>query len=272
MGCSAAIVLSNAGWDDMLFLLFLLFIGAVYLVVTRYNALQTLAHGVRESHANVMAAMKKRIDLTNKLIDIAKGYADHEKLTHITVSSGGDEITVGGAGAAAAGALNQVMKLATQYPDLKANTTFQQLMAQLDQIEADLQVKREAYNAQVRIYNTALVRLPVSLYARQLGFRTAPYFDVENADALERIRDFHSEDAEHLKQMLSEGGRRLAGVGRRMADSGAKIAGESMRVGMIALEKGIEKGSELQRRHAGAADDAAQGAAPSLGAEELDAQ
>src|SRR5690606_40513052 len=98
----------------MLFLLFLLFTGAVYVVVTRYNALQTLAQNVREAHANVMASMKKRIDLTNKLIDIAQGYADHEKLTHISVASGGDDIIVGVAGAAAAGSLNQVMKLATQ--------------------------------------------------------------------------------------------------------------------------------------------------------------
>src|SRR5690606_15384360 len=141
---------SSAGVDSMLFLLFMMFIGAGFIVVSRCNALQTLAQGVREAHANVMASMKKRIDLTNKLIDIAKGYADHEKLTHVSVASDGDNISVGGAGTATAGAINQVMKLATQYPDLKANTTFQQLMAQLDQIEADLQVKREAYNGKVK--------------------------------------------------------------------------------------------------------------------------
>jgi LemA protein len=246
----------------MLFLLFMMFIGAGFIVVSRYNALQTLAQGVREAHANVMASMKKRIDLTNKLIDIAKGYADHEKLTHVSVASDGDNISVGGAGTATAGAINQVMKLATQYPDLKANTTFQQLMAQLDQIEADLQVKREAYNGKVKDYNTALVRLPVSLYARQLGFRPAPYFDVENADALERIKDFHSEDAEHLKQILSVGGRRIADVGRRVADSGAKIAAESARVGMVALEKGIEKGAELHRRHATGGESSNDASAP----------
>lgn len=234
----------------MLFMLFVLFVGSAWFVMTRYNALQTLAQGVREAHANLMAAMKKRIDLTNKLIDIARGYADHEKLTHISVANAGDEISVGNAGAAAAGALNQVLKLATQYPDLKANTAYQQLMSQLDQIETDLQAKREAYNAQVRVYNTALVRLPTSLYARQLGFRSAPYFDVENADALDRLKDFHSDDAEHLKQMLSHGSRRLA-------DGGMKMAAESLRVGRVALEKGMEKGSEIQRRHAAAHGDAA---------------
>lgn len=235
----------------MLFMLFLLLAGVAYLVISRYNALQTLAHGVREAHANVMASMKKRVDLTNKLIDIAKGYADHEKLTHISVANAGDEISVGGA--AAAGALNQVMKLATQYPDLKANAAYQQLMGQLDQIEADLQTKRETYNREVKGYNTALVKLPVSLYAKQLGFRSAPYFDVDNADSLEKLKDFHSDDAEHLKQMLAEGGRKIADGGRKIADGSIKIAGESARIGKIAVEKGMEKGIELQKRHAAAA-------------------
>src|SRR5690606_38823679 len=225
----------------MLFLLFMMFIGAGFLVVRRYNALQTLAQGVREAHANVMASMKKRLDLTNKLIDIARGYADHEKLTHISVAGTGDAIAVGGVGAAAAGALNQVLKLANQYPDLKANAAYQQLMGQLDQIEVDLQAKRETYNASVKAYNTALLRLPVSLYARQLGFRPAPYFDVDSADSLEKLKDFHSDDAEHLKKILADGGRRLA-------DGSRKIADESVKIGRIALEKGIEKGAELQQR------------------------
>jgi LemA protein len=234
----------------MLLLLLILAAGAIYVVLSRYNALQTLAQEVREAHANVMASMKKRIDLTNKLIDIAKGYADHEKLTHISVAGAGDEISVGGAGTAAAGALNQVLKLATQYPDLKANTAFQQLMTQLDQIEADLQDRRERYNNRVKLYNTALVKLPVSLYARQLGFHTAPYFDVDNADSLDKLKDFHSDDADHLKDILAHGTRKLADGSRRLAGESARLAGESVRLGKLAVEKGIEKGVELHQQHA----------------------
>ncbi len=225
----------------MLFLLILVGI-IVFFIVKQYNTLQGLAQKVREAHANVMASMKKRIDLTNKLIDIAKGYADHEKLTHISVASSGDDIAVG-AGAAAAGAINQVMKLANQYPDLKANAAYQQLMDQLDRIETDLQAKRETYNGEVKAYNTAIGQLPVSLYASQLGFRSAPYFNVDNADSLENLGAFHSDDSEHLKQILSQGGRRFAEGSRRVAE-------ESVRIGKIAVDKGVEKSAELQRQAA----------------------
>jgi len=234
----------------MLFLL-ILAAGALFFLINQYNRLQSLAQRVREAHANVMAALKKRIDLTNKLIDIAKGYADHEKLTHITVAGTGDEISIG-SGAATAGAINQVMRLANQYPDLKASAAYQQLMEQLDRIESDLQTKREGYNGEVKAYNTAIGQLPVSLYARQLGFKPAPYFDVDNADALENLGSFHSDDAEHLKQMLSQGSRKLAEGSRRVAE-------ESVRIGKIAVEKGVEKGAELQRQ---AVERAAQNAPP----------
>jgi LemA protein len=211
-----------------MFFLLILLVFVVFLLMRQYNRLQGLAQRVREAHANVMASMKKRIDLTNKLIDIAKGYADHEKLTHISVAQTGDDMSAGAG--AAAGAINQVMRIASQFPDLKANATFQQLMGQLDAIETDLQGKRETYNAVVSTYNTAIGQLPVSLYASQLGFRAAPYFDVDNADALENLRGFHSEDSEHLKQ-----------------------------IGKIAVEKGMEKGAELQRQ---AAERAAAGSVP----------
>ena len=156
-----------------------------------------------------------------------------------------------------------MLKLATQYPELKANAAYQQLMGQLDQIESDLQGKREAYNRKVKEYNTALVKLPVSLYARQLGFRTAPYFDVDNADSLEKLKDFHTDDAEHLKQILADGSRRLA-------DGSRKIAGESVRIGKIAVDRGIEKGMELQKKHAARALE--DGGAPADGYAPADAE
>lgn len=104
-----------------MFLLFVLaLIGVGFLLVTRYNALQGLAQVVREAHANVMASMKKRVDLANKLVDIVRGYADHEKLTHITLGGGGDDVLLG-TDASVGGVLAHVVRVAGRHPDLKAN-------------------------------------------------------------------------------------------------------------------------------------------------------
>jgi LemA protein len=81
----------------MVLLLLLILVGGVAYLVRLYNGLQKASERVREAHANIVVSMKKRIDLANKLIDIAKSYGDHEKLTHIAVSqadSGGDAAVI----------------------------------------------------------------------------------------------------------------------------------------------------------------------------------
>ena len=224
-----------------MFMLFVLaLIGAGWLLVTRYNALQHLAQSVREGHSNVMASMKKRVDLANKLVDIVRGYADHEKLTHISVSGGGD-VALLGTDQSVGGVLAQVVRVAGQHPDLKANQSYQKLMEQLDRLEGDLQRKREEYNARVRAYNTSLTQLPTNLFAAQLGFKAAPYFDVENADSLENLREFETDDGALVREMLSRGGRRVA-------------------VGSLQVSRRlVEKGREIQARHGEGRRDGAPG-------------
>ena len=224
----------------MLFLFLLALIGTATLLVTRYNALQHLAQGVREAHANVMASMKKRVDLANKLVDIVRGYADHEKLTHITVAQSGGDAALVGTDTTVGGVLAQAIRLATQYPDLKANQSYQDLMEQLEHLEANLQTRREQYNGCVRVYNTALSQLPTNLFASSLGFHPAPYFDVENADALENLKEFHTDDGALVRDLLTRGGRRVA-VG-------------SVQVSRLLVEKGRELQSKRIELRNGEAD------------------
>jgi LemA protein len=175
-----------------------------------YNKMQAKAHQIREAHSNVTICMKKRVDLTNKLIDIASGYGDMEKLTHITVAQTESVQAAISASQEVDGAVNRIMSMARAYPDLKANVTYQNLMNQLESIENDLQNKREIYNGRVRSYNTACTSIPTVFVAPYLGFKSAPYFDVENADSLAQIKDFHSNDGEALKNILSNVSNKIA--------------------------------------------------------------
>jgi len=105
--------------------------------------------------------------------------------------------------------LSGVVAMARAYPELRANQTYQLVMQQLEQIEADLQQKRETYNSVVRTYNTGLTQIPFVFVASQLGFKAAPYFDVENSDALENLKDFQTDDGAMLKAMLSNAGNQV---------------------------------------------------------------
>ena len=223
----------------MLFMLFLIVGVSGFFLVKTYNRLQGGSHEVREAHSNIVVSMKKRIDLANKLIDIASSYGDHEKLTHISIAKADSDSALLAASAEVAGALNHVVKLATVYPELRASQTYMMLMSQLEDVESNLQDRRERYNAIVRAYNTKLSQLPTNLFAPALGFRSAPYFNVDDADSLDALKDFATADGEILKGILADTSRKVIGSTK---DTGRKMVG----MGKDAIEMGRDVADRYQ--------------------------
>ncbi|OAQ21086.1 LemA family protein [Thermosulfurimonas dismutans] len=75
------------------------------------------------------------------------------------------------------------------------------LMKQLENVENDLQKKREEYNAVAREYNTTRNSIPTVFIAHTLGFKEAPYFSIE-IDAVEALKEFRTDDGEMLKALI----------------------------------------------------------------------
>lgn len=176
------------------FLIFVLIVLAIIFVFI-YNKLQKMGQGVKSNHSNVLTVIQKRADLANKLQDIAKEYGMHEKLTHISISNNLVDTFK-----ESSQAIANVNALAQQYPDLKANATYQQLMMQLNEIENELQRKREIYNSVAGSYNSERLQIPTVFFASAMGFKEAPYFDFDN---LQQIRDFKTDDGEMLKSVIA---------------------------------------------------------------------
>lgn len=76
------------------------------------------------------------------------------------------------------GALRQLFALSEAYPDLKANTNFQQLQSELSDIENKLAASRRFFNNAVQEYNTGIQQLPAALFAGSLGFHPKEFFDL----------------------------------------------------------------------------------------------
>jgi len=64
------------------------------------------------------------------------------------------------------------------YPDLKANQGFQQLQAQISDIENKLAAARRFFNNAVQEYNTGIQQFPAALFAGIFGFGQRSFFDV----------------------------------------------------------------------------------------------
>lgn len=221
-----------------LWVLLLVVIGMGVYLMKQYNQAQGYAQGVKEAHSNITVTLKKRLDLVNKLIDIARSYGEHEKLTHIAVVEGESLAQLSQASARADSAVTQLNSMARSYPDLKANSTYIRLMEDLARIENDVEQRRESCNARVRYYNTFCNSVPFVFFAPSLGFKPAPYFSVESADSLDNLKDFVTDDGAILRG-------KLAGAGNQVLSS-TKALGETIESkSRMLIERGQE---ELQKR------------------------
>lgn len=161
-------------------------------IIVIYNGLVRLRMDVREGWAHIDVTLKRRHDLIPNIVETVKGYAAHEKETLDRVISARNSAAgaSGPAQAAAAegmlsGALRQLFALAEAYPDLKANTNFQQLSAELANTENHVSGARQGYNRAVGDYNQAIQVFPNLLFAGALGFMPEEFFELDTPAARE---------------------------------------------------------------------------------------
>jgi len=73
-------------------------------------------------------------------------------------------------------ALSRLLVVVERYPELKANSNFRDLQAQLEGTENRIAVARMDFNNAVQAYDTAIKRFPAVLYASR-WFTEKPYFN-----------------------------------------------------------------------------------------------
>jgi LemA protein len=154
-------------------------------LIAIYNGLVTLRQRVSQAFADIDVQLKQRHDLIPNLVETVKGYAAHERGTlEEVVKARNAAVAAHGPGAQAAaenmlsGALRQLFALGEAYPDLKANTNFQQLQSELADLENKIAAARRFFNNAVQEYNSGIQRFPAALFAASLGFTGREFFDV----------------------------------------------------------------------------------------------
>lgn len=169
-------------------------------LVAVYNGLLKLNVLVDEAWSGIDVQLKKRFDLIPNLVETVKGYAKHEEKIFTKVSElrsgmmqakGPEEL--GQLEGELRGTLKTLFAVAENYPELKANTNFQQLQSSLETIEADLESARRYYNGTVRDLNTKIVVFPNNFIANFFGIKRREFFEIENSEERENVKvDFTS--------------------------------------------------------------------------------
>ncbi|MEO8933068.1 MAG: LemA family protein [Xanthomarina sp.] len=175
-------------------LLILLAVVAVvgFMLVGIFNRFVKNKNVVKDAWSNIDVALKRRYDLIPNLVEIVKGYAEHEKSTlenvikarNAAMSVPSDDIN---AQIKAENQLQQTLRsifaLSEAYPDLKANKGFLDLQDKLNEIEENLERSRRYYNGTVRENNIYGESFPGVLFAGMFSYKHFDFFEV---DAVER--------------------------------------------------------------------------------------
>ncbi len=150
---------------------FIVLLVLVFIIGTN-NKIIILENYTKEAFSTMDIYLKKRWDLIPNLVEIAKKYMNHEKetLENITkirrsnyaAMENNEKIELNNK---LSFGLSNLIATAENYPDLKANETFGQLMSELTNVENDIANSRKYYNGSVREYNTYISIFPFCIIA-----------------------------------------------------------------------------------------------------------
>lgn len=174
---------------------------ALVVIIIMYNDLIFLRQRVAWARSNIEVALKKRVDLLPQLEAIAKGYMKYEQevlplLTRLrnAWSMRGKTDTPEESVAVSNNATDGLLALREQYPNLKADTTTEQLMRGIVALENEIAARRDGYNAAVERYHARMHAIPEVFLAKTFAFKEEPLlrWDTEIRD-LDRL-DFGPEE------------------------------------------------------------------------------
>ena len=160
--------------------------------ISANNKLVRLKNRRENAFADIDVQLKQRHDLIPQLIGTVKGYMDHEDkvLTRVTAARSGamsagsinDKIAAEAELGAAMSAFNIQVEA---YPDLKANSNFMQLQAEISDIENKLAAVRRFFNSATRELNDAIESIPSNIVAGFKNMKPEPMFDLGSAQRAE---------------------------------------------------------------------------------------
>ena len=157
--------------------------------VSVYNSLKILKNRVKNQWAQIDVQLKRRFDLIPNLVETVKGYTKHESETleavikarnsYVTASVPEEQMKAEGE---LSQAISKLFALTESYPELKANTNFQDLQKELTETESKIASARQFYNDTVMIYNNKIETVPSNIIAGLFKFKPEAFFEANETE------------------------------------------------------------------------------------------
>lgn len=174
-----------------------LLLGIIFVIwmIVVYNKFISRSNSVKESFSNMDVYLNKRYDLIPNLVETVKGYAKHEKetLENVMQARYAAMNSLGGTDKFKkennlSSTLKSLFKVTENYPNLKADKHFTDLMSNLSRIEDEIMNSRKYYNAVVKEYNDLCLKFPSNLIAKWFKFEQSTLFEVEDVEMRKNVK------------------------------------------------------------------------------------
>lgn len=172
--------------------LFLIAIAAVLVLwgIGVQRTLVSLDENVNNALSQIGVNLTSRFDALTGLLDLVKGYNEHEYKTlsdvikmRTSINSETKVSEIEHQENMITEAVGKIMAVAEAYPDLKSNANYQNLMNSLNDYESKVRQSRLVYNDTVTKLNRKIRMFPNTIFASMFGIVAREYLKVEENKA-----------------------------------------------------------------------------------------
>ena len=160
---------------------------AIFWAVTTYNSLVSLREEVTGKFSDIDIQLERRADLIPNLVNTVRGYMEHEDAAIERVTRARENLLRADdvddkslANSELSSALNSLLVIVENYPDLKANENFINLQDELAGTENRIAVARRDFNAAAKSYNSKIKKIPTNIIAEIADFDEIDYFEADD--------------------------------------------------------------------------------------------
>ena len=152
--------------------------------------LVVMDENINNSMSQIGVQLSSRWDALTALVDLTKGYSEHEYKTisdtikmRTSINAKSTAADVNEQENVLTETLGKIMAVAENYPELKANENYQKTMDSVNSYEETVRKSRLVYNDSVTKLNRAIRMFPTSLAAGVLGIKSRDYLETDNKKA-----------------------------------------------------------------------------------------
>ena len=168
---------------NLLLILIVVWVLLIWRWIAIYNNVISAKNNIDEAESAIDVMLKNRYDVLPNLVATVKQYMKHEADTLANLTDKRAQVMSwsmaekAAADAQLKSASMNILAVAENYPDLKADSTFINLQKEIVMLENSLQAARRTYNAAVKRMNDLNEQIPSRFFTGGVDMSKYPYFE-----------------------------------------------------------------------------------------------